>query len=54
MDELTKSGMLRGSLSADQQISLISGSSDLKTALEGAIFIQVREYVLFMIYVRTH
>lgn len=40
MDELTKSGMLRGSLSADQQISLISGSSDLKTALEGAIFIQ--------------
>lgn len=40
MDELTKSGMLRGSLNADQQISLISGSSDLETALEGAIFIQ--------------
>ncbi|XP_068123035.1 lambda-crystallin homolog isoform X2 [Hyperolius riggenbachi] len=40
MDELTKSGMLRGKLSSDQQFSLISGCHDLKIALEGAVFIQ--------------
>ncbi|XP_077154481.1 lambda-crystallin homolog [Ranitomeya variabilis] len=40
MEELRNSGMLRGSLSSEEQISLISGFSDLKSALEGAIFIQ--------------
>ncbi|XP_066438268.1 lambda-crystallin homolog [Eleutherodactylus coqui] len=40
MVELKKSGMLRGSLSAEEQISLISGFNDLKLALEGAIFVQ--------------
>ncbi|XP_063807716.1 lambda-crystallin homolog [Pseudophryne corroboree] len=40
MEELRNSGMLRGSLSVHEQISLISGWSDLKLALEGAIFIQ--------------
>lgn len=40
MEELTKSGMLRGSMSSEEQISLISEFSDLKLALEGAIFVQ--------------
>ncbi|XP_053312414.1 lambda-crystallin homolog [Spea bombifrons] len=40
MEELKKSGMLRGTLSVDEQMSLISGCSDLKTALEDAIYIQ--------------
>ncbi|KAM3935699.1 lambda-crystallin homolog [Leptodactylus fuscus] len=40
MEELQKSGMLRGSLSCEEQISLISGFNDLKSALEGATFIQ--------------
>ncbi|XP_019380413.1 PREDICTED: lambda-crystallin homolog isoform X1 [Gavialis gangeticus] len=40
MRELEKSGMLKGTLSAEKQFSLISGCSDLKEALEGATFIQ--------------
>ncbi|XP_067418945.1 lambda-crystallin homolog [Emydura macquarii macquarii] len=40
MKELEKSGMLKGTLSAEKQLSLISGSVDLKAAVEGAIFIQ--------------
>ncbi|KAM4700280.1 lambda-crystallin homolog [Discoglossus pictus] len=40
MEELKKSDMLRGSLTVVEQMALISGCSDLKTALEGAIFIQ--------------
>ncbi|XP_029458370.1 lambda-crystallin homolog [Rhinatrema bivittatum] len=40
MEELEKSGMLRGSLSVQQQISLISGCTDLKSAVEGATYIQ--------------
>lgn len=40
MEELEKSGMLRGSLSMQQQISLISGCTDLKSAAEGATYIQ--------------
>ncbi|CAH2225250.1 lambda-crystallin homolog isoform X1 [Pelobates cultripes] len=40
MEDLKKSGMLRGTLSVNEQMSLISGSSDLKTALEDAVFIQ--------------
>uniref|UniRef100_A0A7M4F3F2 L-gulonate 3-dehydrogenase n=1 Tax=Crocodylus porosus TaxID=8502 RepID=A0A7M4F3F2_CROPO len=41
MRELEKSGMLKGTLSAEKQFSLIHGCSDLKEALEGATFIQV-------------
>lgn len=41
MKELEKSGMLKGTLSAEKQLSLISGCTDLKTAVEGAMFIQV-------------
>ncbi|XP_006017698.1 lambda-crystallin homolog isoform X1 [Alligator sinensis] len=40
MRELEKSGMLKGTLSAEKQFSLIHGCSDLKEALEGATFIQ--------------
>ncbi|KAM8977639.1 lambda-crystallin homolog [Pelodytes ibericus] len=40
MEELNKSGMLRGTQSVDEQMSLISGCSDLKMALEGAAYIQ--------------
>ncbi|XP_053564501.1 lambda-crystallin homolog [Bombina bombina] len=40
MGELKKADMLRGTLSAEDQMALISGCSDLKSALEGAIFIQ--------------
>ncbi|XP_037746789.1 lambda-crystallin homolog isoform X4 [Chelonia mydas] len=40
MKELEKSGMLKGTLSAEKQLSLISGCTDLKTAVEGAMFIQ--------------
>ncbi|XP_078513200.1 lambda-crystallin homolog [Lissotriton helveticus] len=40
MEELNKSGMLRGSLSPEKQLSLITGCSDLKSALDGAVFIQ--------------
>lgn len=41
MKELEKIGMLKGTLNAEQQISLISGCTDLKAAVEGAIYIQV-------------
>ncbi|KAM4796840.1 lambda-crystallin homolog isoform 2-T2 [Rhinophrynus dorsalis] len=41
MEELKKSEMLRGRLSVREQLDLISGCSDLKSALEGAILIQV-------------
>ncbi|KAG8452911.1 hypothetical protein GDO86_004638 [Hymenochirus boettgeri] len=40
MEELQKSEMLRGKLSVEEQLKLISGCSDLKTALEGALHIQ--------------
>ncbi|XP_064027679.1 lambda-crystallin homolog isoform X3 [Pogoniulus pusillus] len=40
MKELEESGFLKGSLSAEQQLSLISVCTDLKTAVEGATFIQ--------------
>uniref|UniRef100_A0A6I8N607 L-gulonate 3-dehydrogenase n=1 Tax=Ornithorhynchus anatinus TaxID=9258 RepID=A0A6I8N607_ORNAN len=41
MQELERSGMLKGSLSAQKQLSLISGCSDIEAAVEGAIHIQV-------------
>lgn len=41
MKELEKSGVLKGALSAEQQLALISVCTDLKAAVEGAAFIQV-------------
>ncbi|KAF7250775.1 hypothetical protein EYD10_03550 [Varanus komodoensis] len=41
MKELEKTGMLKGSLKADQQLALISGCTDLKEAIQGAIYVQV-------------
>lgn len=41
MNELEKIGMLKGTLNAKQQLSLISGCTDLKAAVEGAIYVQV-------------
>lgn len=41
MKELETAGMLKGSLKADQQIALISGCTDLKDAVKGAIYVQV-------------
>ncbi|XP_077197780.1 lambda-crystallin homolog isoform X2 [Paroedura picta] len=40
MKELEEMGMLKGTLNAEQQLSLISGCTDLKAAVEGAIHIQ--------------
>ncbi|KAJ6662315.1 hypothetical protein lerEdw1_012479 [Lerista edwardsae] len=40
LKELEKTGMLKGSLKADQQLALISTSTDLKAAVEGAVYIQ--------------
>ncbi|XP_053871453.1 lambda-crystallin homolog isoform X1 [Malaclemys terrapin pileata] len=40
MKDLEKSGMLKGTLNAEKQFSLISGCTDLKTAVDGAMFIQ--------------
>ncbi|XP_013043623.3 lambda-crystallin homolog isoform X1 [Anser cygnoides] len=40
MKELEASGFLKGSLSAEKQLALISICTDLKTAVEGAAFIQ--------------
>lgn len=41
LKELGKTGMLKGTLTADKQLSLISGCTDLKAAVEGAIYLQV-------------
>ncbi|XP_051842557.1 lambda-crystallin homolog isoform X2 [Antechinus flavipes] len=41
MKTLEQNGTLKGSLSADQQLALISGCTDIKVAVEGAIYIQV-------------
>uniref|UniRef100_A0A8D0C9U1 L-gulonate 3-dehydrogenase n=2 Tax=Salvator merianae TaxID=96440 RepID=A0A8D0C9U1_SALMN len=40
MKELEKIGMLKGSLKSDQQLALIGGCTDLKSAVEGAVYIQ--------------
>ncbi|XP_050759210.1 lambda-crystallin homolog isoform X3 [Gymnogyps californianus] len=40
MKELEESGFLKGALSAEQQLALISICTDLKAAVEGATFIQ--------------
>lgn len=41
MKDLEESGFLKGSLSVEQQLALISVCTDLKAAVEGATFIQV-------------
>lgn len=41
MKELEESGFLKGALSAEQQLALISICTDLRAAVEGATFIQV-------------
>lgn len=43
MKELEESGFLKGALSAEQQLALISICTDLRAAVEGATFIQVSE-----------
>ncbi|NXQ31208.1 CRYL1 protein, partial [Alaudala cheleensis] len=40
MKEMEKSGVLKGALSVEQQLALISVCTDLKAAVEGATFIQ--------------
>lgn len=41
MKSLEQSGSLKGSLSAERQLSLISGCGNLAEAVEGAVHIQV-------------
>lgn len=41
MKELEESGFLKGTLSAEKQLALISICTDMKAAVEGATFIQV-------------
>lgn len=41
MKDMEKLGVLKGALNAEQQLALISVCTDLKTAVEGATFIQV-------------
>lgn len=41
MKLLEQSNSLKGSLSADEQLSLISGCLDIQEAIEGAMHIQV-------------
>lgn len=41
MEELEEAHMLRGELTATQQLSLLSSYNDLAQALEGAFFVQV-------------
>lgn len=43
---MEKMGVLKGALSADQQLALISVCTDLKAAVEGATFIQVSKDLL--------
>ncbi|RMC07303.1 hypothetical protein DUI87_16761 [Hirundo rustica rustica] len=46
MKEMEKSGVLKGALSAEQQLALISVCTDLKAAVEGATFIQLNIAVM--------
>lgn len=41
LEELKKSGQLRGSLSPEAQFELITGSTDLEQTIKGAKFVQV-------------
>ncbi|XP_048348375.1 lambda-crystallin homolog [Sphaerodactylus townsendi] len=40
MKELEEIGMLKGTLNTEQQLSLISGCTDLKEAVEGSVYVQ--------------
>ncbi|XP_072013795.1 lambda-crystallin-like isoform X1 [Amphiura filiformis] len=40
LDDLKKAGQLRGSLSPEEQFNLITGTNDLKEAIQGAGFVQ--------------
>lgn len=42
VEELQEAQMLRGKLSASEQLSLLSSHDDLSQALEGAFFVQVK------------
>ena len=41
LEELSKSGLLRGKLSPREQFALIKGSNSMEEALAGAEFVQV-------------
>ncbi len=41
LEELQQAKMLRGNLTAAEQLSLLSSHDDLQQALEGAVFVQV-------------
>lgn len=41
LEELSESGMLRGTLSVEAQFALIKGSNSMEEALAGASFVQV-------------
>ena len=41
LHQLEKDGLIRGSSSAEEQYSLISSTTDLKTCIRGAVHIQV-------------
>lgn len=45
LDELEEAHMLRGQLKASQQHALLSSHDDLAQALEGAFFVQVKDYI---------
>lgn len=42
VEELQEAQMLRGNLSASEQLSQLSSHDDLSQALEGAFFVQVK------------
>ena len=44
LEELKKSGLLRGSLSPEQQRALISVTMEMKDAVTGAVHVQVGSY----------
>ncbi|TMS06866.1 Lambda-crystallin [Larimichthys crocea] len=45
MEELEEAHMLRGELSATQQLDLLSSYDDLAQALEGAFFVQNKKII---------
>ena len=46
LEKLQSTGQLRGTLNVEQQMSLIKGTVDLKSCIEGAFYIQVGRIVL--------
>lgn len=45
LEELQEAHMLRGELTASQQLALLSSYDDLAQALEGAFFVQVTHHI---------